>query len=232
MSNNTEQNPSHTYILGGIYTVTETVTGPGGSNSTTSTVNITPDTTAPIVNASLASGLFNSNQTVTLSATDNDLNLEIYYTLNGTNPTTSSTPYTGPLTISNEGTTTLEFIAVDTAGNISNSVTRMYTIDTVPPTATANTTSGLYNTPQNITLTMSESGIIYYTLDGTAPTNTSNQYNGPIKIPANIATTLKYLAIDTAGNTSPIYTHTYTIDTIPLQQRPILQADYTTHHKT
>ena len=213
--NNTEQNPSHTYILGGIYTVTETVTGPGGSNSKTSTVNITPDTTAPIVNANLASGVFNSNQTVTLSATDNDLNLEIYYTLNRTNPTTSSTLYTGPLIISNEGINTLEFIAVDTAGNISNPVTRIYTIDTVPPTATANTTSGLYNAPQNITLTMSEPGTIYYTLDGTTHTNTSNQYTGPIDIPANITTILKYLAIDTAGNTSPIYTQTYTIDTVP-----------------
>ena len=211
----TDQNPTHTYNTPGNYTVTETVTGPGGTNSTTSTVNITPDTTAPIANANLASGIFKSNQTVTLSATDNDPNLKIYYTLNGTNPTTSSTIYTGPLTISNEGTTTLEFIAVDTTGNISNTVTQMYTIDTIPPTVTPNTTSGLYNTPQKITLTISKPGTIYYTTDGTTPTNKSNIYTGPINIPANTTTTLEYLAIDTAGNTSPIYTQTYTIDTIP-----------------
>ena len=208
-SNNTEQNPSHTYLLGGIYTVTETITGPGGSNSTTSIVNITPDTTIPVANANLASGLFNSNQTVILSATDNDPNLEIYYTLNGTNPTTNSTLYTGPLTISNEGTTTLEFIAVDTAGNISNTVTRTYTIDTIPPTANDNLTSGQYNTSQNISLSRSEVGTIYYTIDGSTPTNKSNIYTDPIPITTN--TTLKYLAIDLAGNQSPIYTENYNI---------------------
>ena len=103
---------------------TETVTGPGGSNSTTSTVNITPDTSSSCGKCKFTKDIFNSNQTVTLTATDNDPNLKIYYTLNGTAPTTSSTLYTGPLTISMEETTTLEFIAVDTAGNISNTVTR------------------------------------------------------------------------------------------------------------
>ena len=77
--------------------------------------------------------------------------------------------------------------------------------------ASANTTSGLYNSTQLVTLTMSETGTIYYTTDGTDPTISSNVYTEPINIPANTITTLKYLA----GNTSKIYTQTYTIDTIP-----------------
>ena len=113
--------------------------------------------------------IFNSNQTVKLSATDNDPNLKIYYTINGTAPTTSSTLYSNPLTISKVGTTTLEFIAVDTAGNISNTVTRTYTIDTTLPTASDNPIGGLYNTTENVSLSMSEAGTIYYTTDGSAP---------------------------------------------------------------
>jgi PKD repeat protein len=212
----TDQNPTHTYTAPGTYTVIETITGPGGSNNETLTnyITINPDTTAPVANASLASGIFNINQTVTLTATDNDPNLKIYYTLNGTTPTTSSTLYTGPLTINKEGTTTLEFIAVDTAGNISNTVTRTYTIDTTAPTASANPTGGLYNATENVSLSMSEAGNIYYTTDGTTPTNTSTLYSGPIMVNKN--TTLRYIAIDEASNVSSVYTQTYTIDkTIP-----------------
>ena len=223
-----EQNPVHTYSLGGTYSVTETVTGPGGSNSTTSTVIITPDTSVPVANASLQSGIFNSNQTVTLTATDNDPNLEIYYTLNGTSPTINSTLYTGPLTISTEGTTTLEFIAEDTAGNISNTVTKNYTIDTIHPTASANTITGLYNTTKNITLTMSEPGTIYYTTDGTTPTTSSNVYSEPIIVNKN--TTLRYIAVDDAGNVSSIYTQTYTIDkTIPTASVNVKAGLYNTN---
>ena len=226
--NSTEQNPSHTYTLGGTYTITETATGPGGSNSTTSTVTITPDTSVPVANASLPNGLFNTNQTVTLTATDNDPNLKIYYTLNGTAPTTSSTLYTGPLTISKEGTTTLEFIAVDTAGNISNTVTRTYAIDTTVPTASANPIGGLYNTTENVSLSMSEAGNIYYTTDGSTPTNTSTLYSGPIMVSKN--TTLRYIAIDEAGNISSVYTQTYTIDkTIPTASANVKGGLYNTN---
>ena len=44
-----------------------------------------------------------------------DSNPAIYYTLNGTTPTTASTKYVNPITISNK--TILEFMAVDKAGN-------------------------------------------------------------------------------------------------------------------
>ena len=226
----TEQNPTHKYTTAGNYTVTETVTGLGGSDTQTLTdyITINPDTTAPIANATLASGIFNSNQTVGLSATDNDPNLKIYYTINGTTPTTNSTLYSNPLTISKEGTTTLEFIAVDTAGNISNTVTRTYTIDTTLPTASANPIGGLYNTTENVSLSMSEAGTIYYTTDGSAPNNTSSLYSGPIMVSKN--TTLRYIAIDEAGNVSSVYTQTYTIDkTIPTASANVKGGLYNTN---
>ena len=86
-------------------------------------------------------------------------------------------------------------------------------LDTISPTASANTTSGLYDTPQNVALSMSEPGTIYYTTNDNTPTFNSNRYTNPISIAKT--TTLKFFAIDISGNQSPIYTETYTIDTKP-----------------
>lgn len=57
---------------------------------------------------------------------------------------------------------------------------------------------------------MNENGTIYYTLNGKTPTTMSTKYTGPITIKST--STLKFLAVDMAGNKSPVYTKTYTID--------------------
>lgn len=84
--------------------------------------------------------------------------------------------------------------------------------DVTALTASANPAGGLYNSAQSVTLTASEPATIYYTTDGSTPTAASNQYSGlPLSI--GISTTLKFIAIDGAGNQSPVYTEIYTIDT-------------------
>ena len=94
-----------------------------------------PDSTAPTVNASPLGGLYKSNQTVAITATDDqDPNPKIYYTLDGTTPTAESTLYTGPILISGA---TLKFIAVDSSGNTSPVQTETYTIDTIVPIITS-----------------------------------------------------------------------------------------------
>lgn len=165
----------------------------------------TIDTTVPTGNANVKTGIYNKAQTVTISMSEDG---NIYYTLNGTTPTTSSQRYTGPISITSR--TTLKYIAIDLAGNKSPVCTEIYTIDTKAPTATANLNSGLYNTYKSVKLTMNKNGTIYYTLNGKTPTKSSTKYTGPITIKST--STLKFLAVDMAGNKSPVYTKTYTID--------------------
>lgn len=114
---------------------------------------------------------------------------------------------------------TLETPDIDTSRNVYVSVTsRKYNVggsngSSENPTANVNLKSGLYNSDKTVILSMNEPGTIYYTLNGKVPTNTSNKYVKPIKITST--TTLKFIALDTELNKSPVYTNIYTIDKIP-----------------
>ena len=178
-------------------------------NSNTMEVILPPDTTPPTVNASLIGGKYNTTKTIILSISEAGL---IYYTLDGTAPSNTSSIYNNPLVIPT--TSTLKFFAVDEANNPSAVSTETYTIDKIVPTANANVKSGLYNTNKVVSLTMSETGNIYYTLNGATPTKYSTKYTKPLTIA--LSTTLKFIGIDEAGNPSPVYTATYKIDkTVP-----------------
>ncbi len=124
----TLKNPNHIYSAAGTYTVTETVTGPGGSNVQISSIYVKTDTTPPTATASIKSGVYNTNQIIKLGMNQTGT---IYYTLNGSTPTTASIKYTQPISVTS--TCTLNFIAVNTAG-IKSSVYKMtYTIDKIAP---------------------------------------------------------------------------------------------------
>jgi hypothetical protein len=78
--------------------------------------------------ATPAGGNYNTAQTVTLATTTSSA--DIYYTLNGTAPTTSSTKYNSPISINT--TTTLKAIAVKTGMTDSGILTVTYTITKLP----------------------------------------------------------------------------------------------------
>ena len=88
-----------------------------GNWSTSYSDTIILDTIAPVTTASPTGGTYSSAQSVTLFC--NDVTGSgcgnIYYTTDGTTPTTSSPHYSTPINIS--ANTTLNFFAVDSAGN-------------------------------------------------------------------------------------------------------------------
>lgn len=101
------------------------------------TVTSPTDTTAPVLTIT-AGGTFTGTKTVSMSVNET---ADIFYTLDGSTPTTASTKYTAPLSVS--ATTTLKVFARDIAGNVSTVQTVTYTLDTTTP---ADTTA-----PDNVT---------------------------------------------------------------------------------
>ena len=98
--------------------------------------NVTPtDTTPPTIVAAPLGGSFATAQSVTLTATDNYFGTSIYFTTNGSTPTSASTRYTAPVSIAT--TTTLKFVAIDAAGNSSAIGAQTYAIASVPPSGGA-----------------------------------------------------------------------------------------------
>lgn len=92
------------------------------------------DTIPPTASANIKTGSYNVNKSITLTMNEPGT---IYYTTDGNTPSTASTIYTGPITISS--TTTLKFFAVDLAGNPSQVYTEIYTIDKTAPNVTSTT---------------------------------------------------------------------------------------------
>ncbi|HEV8386456.1 MAG TPA: Ig-like domain-containing protein [Nitrososphaera sp.] len=99
-------------------------------NSKQSTVNViakaknsTLDRTAPTVSASPLGGTFTGALSVSLAASEP---ATIYYTTDGSNPSTSSSAYVSPMAINS--TSTLKYFAKDVAGNIGSVAIQVYTI--------------------------------------------------------------------------------------------------------
>ncbi|WP_232278979.1 chitobiase/beta-hexosaminidase C-terminal domain-containing protein [Geotalea uraniireducens] len=208
-----------TLVLGdGTKTVYAKFKDMAGNWSTAVSDTIVFDATAPVTTASPAGGVYNAAKSVTMTCGDGtgagcD---KIYYTTDGTTPTTASSVYSGAITVA--ATATLKYFATDLVGNSETVKSQTYTIDTTPPVTAASPGSGAYNTSQTVTLACNDgvgSGCdkIYYTTNGATPTTSSSVYSTPVTVSAT--TTLKFFATDLVGNNETVKTQTYTIDTTP-----------------
>jgi Chitobiase/beta-hexosaminidase C-terminal domain len=162
--------------------------------------------TAAAPTYSPTSGGYRSIQTVTIS--DATSGATIYYTANGVTPTSKSTKYSGPITVS--ASTNFQAIAI-LSGSPASPVTKAwYTIVLDAATPVISPTPGIYNTIQSVTLKDSTPGaIIHYTLDGSYPTISSPVYGGPIK--ATTTTSIISTASAPSFDASPAVRATYTI---------------------
>lgn len=163
---------------------------------------------------SLASGSYSGTQSVTIS--DSTSGATIYYTTNGSTPTTSSTKYSGAISVSSSET--IEAIA-SASGLTSSAASASYTITgtvtTPPPTPTVATptfslAAGSYSGTQSLVISDSTSGAtIYYTTNGSAPTTSSTKYTGAISIASS--ETVKAIATASGDNNSAVASASYTI---------------------
>ena len=109
----------------------------GGSSSEDSGGGGEADITAPTTTASPAGGSYTSIQWVTLSANET---ATIYYTTDGSTPTTSSSTYSTAISISAD--TTLKYFAVDSSGNSETVKTETYVIR-LPPSISGTAMKGV-----------------------------------------------------------------------------------------
>jgi glucosylceramidase len=155
----------------------------GGGGTTNSTPPIVPVLAAPTF--SPAPGTYSSAQSVTIA--DATASPTIYYTTDGSTPTTASKVYSTPITVSN--TTTLNAIATAAGYNTSTVATATYTISLpAAATPTFSPAPGTYPSAQSVTLSDATNGAtVYYTTDGSTPTTSSAKYASPISVTANTA---------------------------------------------
>jgi hypothetical protein len=155
-----------------------------------------------------AAGSYTGSQKVTIS--DTTTGSTIFYTTNGTTPTTASAVYTGPVVIS--ATSTVEALAVASGDSASSVGSAAYTISggSAAATPTFSPAPAGYTATQKVTISDSTSGAsIYYTTNGTTPTTASTLYSGAITVSAT--ETVSAIAVANGYKSSAVGSGLYTI---------------------
>ena len=164
----------------------------------------------PVPVYSPAGGVFASVQRVTISE-ELPVKATIYYTTDGSTPTTESSVYTGALTVSSTET----IRAVATAQDYADSgvATASYTVTVPAATPVFSPVGGSYSAAQNVTIMDATPGaVIHYTTDGTTPTSASPLYSGAFSVAAS--QTIQAIAVAEGYSSSAVATASYTI-TLP-----------------
>ena len=140
---------------------------------------------------SLPAGTYPVNENISLS--DPVAGTTIYYTTDGSTPTTNSTVYQSPISVSSSET--ISAIAASST-SISSVSTAHYTVFPTPATPLLSISSGTYSYGQTVSISDSTSGaVIHYTTDGSTPTPASAVYNGPITLTTLGSETLSAIAV-------------------------------------
>jgi hypothetical protein len=199
----------------------------GATNTVTATLTIYNDPTPPTTTATASGYTFGtwtttSPSSVTMSADDGSGSGTTAgypkYCVDTTNTCTPSTSYVSAFDVTCASgsvcTQYVRYYAVDNVGNTETIKSSTIEQDLQKPVTTPSVVGGLYNSAQSVTLGCydnSGSGCAntsYCTGAGCTPGTT---YASAIFIATS--TVLRYASIDAAGNSEPVSSQTYTIDT-------------------
>jgi hypothetical protein len=216
--------PSLILSTDGVYSVHGRVTDNAGNITTLSPMTVMVDRTSPIQDVTLvpaspngANGWYTSPVTATANCSD------VPSGLASQGVSLDGSTWTPSLTISNDGTSTIQVSAKDNAGNTA-STTKTVKLDTTPPTASfqqpaPDGANGWYVSPVTVTVigTDATSGVgsQVVSLDGIA-------WTPSLTLSADGIYTVHGRVIDNAGNTTVI-TQIVSIDrTPPVISTPVL----------
>ncbi|MCR5102611.1 MAG: chitobiase/beta-hexosaminidase C-terminal domain-containing protein [Butyrivibrio sp.] len=133
----------------------------------------------------------------------------IYYTVNGQEPTEDSIQYFDEIVLQDDGTYDIKAVLINQYGIKSDVSEEIYVIEIGAPEAPEILEdSGEYNQNTSIVALADSDCTIYYTTDGSDPDETSTQYISPITMPVGTST-YKFIAIDSDGRKSEIVERNY-----------------------
>lgn len=144
----------------GTHTITYYSTDRVGNVESSKTLNIKIDKTKPTTSDRADALWHKADVTVTLTGTDAISNVaHTYYTTDDTTPTTSSSEYTAPFTLSTNGQHKLKYFSIDNAGNQENIKTGgIVNIDKTAP-STSEITAPLTDTNQKGTISIAANAV-------------------------------------------------------------------------
>lgn len=155
-----------------------------------------------------ASGAVVSGTAVTMTCATEGAT--IYYTTNGSTPTSSSTAYNPAIKPTITSACTIKAIGIKAGLTDSEVASASYTIAEPCATPTFSVAAGAVEQGTSVTIsTETADATIYYTTNGTTPTTSSTAYNSAITI--NSAMTLKAIAAKDGYANSEVASASYTV---------------------
>jgi hypothetical protein len=180
---NSEQVPARDTAGGASKFVVPTVTNgkvyvaTGGQVDVYGLFSSEPAVASPVISP----GSTSFTGSIQVKITDATPGAKIYYTLDGTAPSTASALYAGPITVNSSETVTAFATAPGYVWIAPVSATYTALNQTANPVFTPS--GGTFSTSPTVTIADATPGAaIYYTTDNSTPTNASTRYAGPIAV--------------------------------------------------
>ena len=175
----------------------------------TKTATLRLDKTAPQTTSDADDAWHKDSFDLSLSAQDAVSGVKsTHYSVNGSELAT----YTGPVTISGDGTNTVEYRTTDVAGNVEETKTATVRVDGTSPVTTTSADDAWYASPVIVSLegTDADSGVAstFYSVAGGPET----LYTAPFIVSAQGASTVSYWSTDAVGNVEASQTATVRVD--------------------